>query len=80
MNEVTEQTTILLSFNEWYEYGVANGFCSGSFCFTHDGAPMSETEELLWEDGSDPCSHGVRFGTPTDWETDAVAYKEFVGE
>ena len=80
MNEATEQTTILLSFDEWLEYGVINEFCSRGFCLTHDGAPMSETEELLWEDGSDPCSHGVRLGAPADWEADAVAYREFTGE
>lgn len=80
MSEIIDKTAILLSFEEWYEYGVTNGFCSRSFCQTHDGGPMSKTEELLWDEGSDPCSLAVRLGTEVDWEADAVAYQGFEGE
>lgn len=60
-----------MSFDEWIEFGVANGYCSEQFCNTHDGGPSSATEEELWNNGSDPCAHYVRLGTPEDWEIDA---------
>ena len=57
-----------MTFDEWLAYGVANGFCTPQFCWTHDGMPMSESEQDEWEDGGDPCAHGVRLGTVADWE------------
>ena len=57
-----------LTFEEWYQYGVENGFCSPQFCNTHDGYPMHESEVDAWDQGGDPCAHMVRLGTEEDWD------------
>lgn len=57
----------MMDFDEWLKYGVDNGYCTEQFCNTHDGMPMSESEEQAWEDGNDPCMHVVRLGTEEDW-------------
>lgn len=56
-----------MTFEEWLEFGIKNGYCSEQFCDTHDGPPMHESEEKAWEDGGDPCMHMVRLGTIEDW-------------
>jgi hypothetical protein len=65
-----------MEFEKWLEYGIDSGFCSKMVCATHDGWPVSETEEELYNDGFDPCSLIVRLGTAVDWEADAQSYKE----
>jgi hypothetical protein len=59
---------MVMDFDEWLRYGVEQGFCSEQFCVTHDGGPWSGKEELMWEDGEDPCRHMVRLGTEKDWD------------
>jgi len=56
-----------MTFGEWLDYGVQNGYCTEQFCATHDGGPMSEREVKEWEEGGDPCNHVVRIGTEEDW-------------
>ena len=56
-----------MTFEEWLEFGIKNGYCSDQFCDTHDGPPMHESEEKAWEDGGDPCMHMLRLGTIEDW-------------
>ena len=56
-----------MTFEEWLEFGIKNGYCSEQFCDTHDGPPMHESEEKAWEDGGDTCMHMVRLGTIEDW-------------
>ena len=56
-----------MTFEEWLEFGIKNGYCSDQFCDTHDGPPMHESEEKAWEYGGDPCMHMVRLGTIEDW-------------
>ena len=68
-----ENEKLELTFEQWLHYGEINGFCSAIFCFTHDGPPSSETEQRLWEEGSDPCCFAVRVGSEEDWESDARA-------
>jgi hypothetical protein len=42
---------------EWLDLGIAKGWISEPFCYTHDGDPyMTEEEEQQWEEGGDPCS------------------------
>ena len=52
----------LLSFDfeTWLEIGIRAGYVSPPVCTTHDGIPMSITEEAEFEDGSDPCIHMMR--------------------
>jgi hypothetical protein len=49
-----------LEFNIWYKNGVDRGWISEIFCDTHEGAPMTDDEELEWSEGGDPCSFHVK--------------------
>jgi hypothetical protein len=47
-------------FDEWLEIGMKAGWVSPPVCETHDGTPMSITEEAEYLDGSDPCIFVMR--------------------
>ena len=47
-------------FEDWLAIGREHGFCSPPVCNTHDGAPMSDRELDMWDDGDDPCIHVLR--------------------
>ena len=49
---------------EWLEYGMKRGFCSEAVCNTHDGLPMTDEENVEWDEGGDPCVHAVRLYQP----------------
>lgn len=46
--------------DEWLQMGIEVGWCSETFCATHDGIEMTEEESEEWEAGFDPCQHAVR--------------------
>lgn len=48
---------------EWVAYGVDRGWCSFAVCDTHDGVPMTDSEETAWEEGNDPCIPVLRLWT-----------------
>lgn len=47
---------------EWYDLGVASGYCSPMVCDTHEGIGgfMSDDEMKNWENGLDDCYWVVR--------------------
>lgn len=45
---------------EWLNMGIEKGWISEPFCNTHDGGPITEEEDVEWEDGGDPCATHVR--------------------
>lgn len=47
-------------FSTWLKAGMDNGWISPPVCYTHDGIPMSITEDAEFTDGSDPCIHIIR--------------------
>jgi len=49
-----------MNITQWIKYGVDKGYCTPSYCATHDGDPLTEVEEMQWEEGEDPCTHSVR--------------------
>jgi hypothetical protein len=53
-----------MSFEEWLVFGVEEGYCSQPVCCTHDGLPSTEEEDVMWEDGGDPCVPAVRLYAP----------------
>jgi hypothetical protein len=63
-----------LTFDEWLEHGLSNGYCTEQFCDTHDGIPVTESEDRLFEEGYDPCIHLVRLGNPGIWKENADNY------
>lgn len=52
-------------FEEWLALGYANGWVGVPVCATHDGVPMSASEEAEFEDG-DPCVHVMRLYESTE--------------
>jgi len=49
-----------MNIEEWLEYGWANGFCTAPVCYTHDGLPTTEQEDVSFGDGDDICVHVIR--------------------
>lgn len=49
-----------IEFDEWLQQGLTLGFVGPAICHTHDGLPLSETEDADFEDGGDPCIHILR--------------------
>ena len=35
-----------VDFDLWLKYGIEQGFCGPPVCYTHDGIPTSEEEDL----------------------------------
>ena len=54
-------------FDRWLRYGIKYDLCPNQFCMTHDAQPMTNEEEMAWDDGIDLCCHVVRLGAPRDW-------------
>lgn len=48
-----------MDFEEWLAYGHGKGWVGAPVCITHDGMPMTASEEAEMETG-DPCVHGLR--------------------
>ena len=56
-----------LVFDEWMAYGIEKGWCGPPVCYTHDGLPMTEQEEI--SDDLDPfCIHIVRMYEDSDMQ------------
>jgi hypothetical protein len=49
-----------MTFEEWLQQGLTNGWCGPAVCETHDGLPMSTEEDSEFELGGDPCIHIIR--------------------
>ena len=62
--------------DEWLAYGIAKGFCSPSYCDTHEGGPLAELEQEQFDRGDDPCVIAIRLGNETEWSEDAQAFED----
>lgn len=51
---------MLNDFYEWLEWGINQKWVSDVVCDTHEGLPQTEEEGAEWEEGNDPCIHGIR--------------------
>jgi len=49
-----------VTFDEWIKYGYDQNWCGPPVCETHDGTPLSESEEAAMGEGDDICFHVVR--------------------
>lgn len=58
-----------MDFDTWLKLGYDNGWVGAPVCFTHDGVPMTASEEKEFEE-SDPCVHIVRLYESTDIKRD----------
>jgi hypothetical protein len=48
-----------LTIDQWIQYGLDMGYAE-TFCYTHDGSPMNDTEAEEYEQGDDPCIPTLR--------------------
>lgn len=48
------------SFEDWLEVGIYSGFCSPPHCTMHEGLPLTDEEEAVFEEGLDTCVPAVR--------------------
>jgi len=49
-----------IDFDEWLAYGHGKGWVTAAVCLTHDGTPTTAGEDEQFENGEDPCIHGLR--------------------
>ncbi len=49
-----------MTFEEWLQIGLSNGWCGPSVCEPHDGLPMAVEEEEADDKWEDPCIHIIR--------------------
>ena len=45
---------------DWIKVGLANGWCGPPCCVPHDGIGTTESEDIEYEGGGDPCYHVIR--------------------
>lgn len=62
-----------MTFNEWLEQGIKQGFVGPAVCYTHDGLPLSEAEDEEFQDG-DPCVHVLRLYESADHKAAVETY------
>lgn len=44
-----------MTWHEWLEVGVNNGWVSPVQCATHEGVPTTDDEDEQYDEGDDPC-------------------------
>lgn len=58
-----------MTFEEWLAIGTSNGWVGVPVCYTHDGLPLTASEESEFETG-DPCVSIMRCYESADVKTD----------
>jgi hypothetical protein len=58
-----------MDFEAWLKMGYDNGWVGPDVCVTHDGVPMTASEDSEFETG-DPCVHVMRLYESTDVKRD----------
>ena len=49
-----------MTFDEWVQLGLTNGWCGPIICEPHDGLPTTIEEDESYDLGEDPCIHIIR--------------------
>jgi hypothetical protein len=58
-----------MDFEAWLKMGYDKGWVGPDVCVTHDGVPMTASEDSEFETG-DPCVHVMRLYESTDVKRD----------
>lgn len=70
--QITGEPQEFADFESWLQFGYNNGWVGAPVCETHDGLPLSETEEEQFTEG-DPCIHILRLYDSPEHKTDVEA-------
>jgi len=62
-----------MTFEEWLQHGLTQGWVGPTICHTHDGLPMSEEEYEEYDRGDDPCIHILRLYDSPEIKADVEA-------
>jgi hypothetical protein len=49
-----------MTFDEWLQYGLSQGWNGPAVCVIHDGTPTTAEEDWGFDQGADPCIHMIR--------------------
>jgi len=49
-----------MTFDEWLQYGLTQGWNGPPVCSVHDGIPTTAEEDAGWEQGADDCIYVLR--------------------
>lgn len=63
-----------MTFDDWVKIGMLAGWISPPVCYTHDGLPVSVSEDAEFTDGSQPCVHILRIYKTLDAKESVEAY------
>ena len=55
-----------MTFDEWLQYGLKEGWVGPPVCLTHDGEPTTIEEDLMMDEGGDPCISIMRLYDDAD--------------
>jgi len=44
-----------MTWHEWLQTGIDNGWVSPVQCATHEGVPTTDDEDEQYDEGDDPC-------------------------
>jgi hypothetical protein len=67
---------MVMTFEEWLEYGMAHGFCTTASCYTHDGFEVTDEENNEFDQGFDPCVAVVRLWADAEHVTNTPEAKK----
>lgn len=66
-------------FFTWLRQGIDNGWCSEPLCETHDGVPMTDVEDELFDNGVDVCINVIRLYGALDTRPENVDLTQITG-
>jgi len=49
-----------MTFDEWLQHGLTQGWVGPAVCAIHDGLPTTAEEDNGWSEGADDCIHVLR--------------------
>lgn len=50
----------VLTYDQWLNIGIEQGWCGPSVCSVHDGVPTTIFEDSEFDDGGEPCVFVIR--------------------
>jgi hypothetical protein len=58
-----------MTFAEWLQQGIDQGWVSDINCVTHKWLPVTKEEDEEMQEGHDPCVYGIRIWQASGFDT-----------